>query len=261
MIQYYALHDFDKTKRGMIQIKPEDAKSWQKKGYGIHWAPQSFKDGVRKLENLEKINYWIADIDVGDKEKTLRLIDQLPVAPTIVVETKRGFHIYWRAKDATLENYATIEKGIAEFLHADGSLITPTHTLRVPGSWHLKDPKNPFRVQILANHSDYSKEYSESLMLRCFKPKPVKVPRFERERKAPVPADLQMVILPENWDKILHANLATPGNRNNQFSKMAYHLKMLGADKALMLNVLLDINNSRNIGLDYREIESIVKGK
>jgi hypothetical protein len=256
---FYALHDFDKSKPGMFLIKPEEAKNYNLQGYGIHWCPQEFKDDVRKTENLIKIQYWLADIDTGDKQTMLRRIASLPVEPTHVVETKRGYHCYWRAKDATPENYATIEKGIAEALCADGSLITPTHTLRFPGFWHLKDPTQPFLVNWVWKKPENI--YSEALMLRCFKPRPKVVPRFAREISSPITVDLQTAILPENWDKILHANLATPGNRNNQMNKIAYHLKMLGADKSLMLRVLLEINETRNIGLDFREINSIVSHK
>lgn len=259
MSHFYALHDFDKTKRGMFLIDPADAVRLNNEGYGIHWCPQLFKDGVRKTENLEKIQYWLADIDNGPKDKMLRRIKTLALEPTHIVETKRGFHCYWRAKDATVENYATIEKGIAEALFADGSLITPTHTLRFPGFWHRKDPLDPFLVHWVKQNPQ--NEYSESLMLRCFKPKPIKIPRFAREFQAQPTADLQKVIQPENWDRYLHADLATQGNRNNQFNKIAYHLKMLGADKGLILRVLMEINENRNIGLDFREIDGIVKHK
>ena len=255
----YALHDYDKEKKGMFIVDEVRAKELNKQGYGIHWMPQVFKDNIRKMENLQKIRYWIADIDVGDKEKMLRRIASLPVVPTHIIETKRGYHCYWRAKDATLGNYATIEKGISEALFSDGSLITPTHTLRFPGFYHWKDPKNPFLIKWVWKHPE--NEYSEALMLRCFKPKPVKVNKFERLAQAPISVDLQTVIQPENWDKYLHADLATQGNRNNQFNKIAYHLKMLGADRGLMLRVLMDINESRNVGLDFSEIEGIVKHK
>lgn len=256
---FYALHDYDKSKPGMFLIKPEDAKKWNDQGYGIHWCPQVFKDDVRKTENLIKIQYWLADLDNGNKETMLKRIKTCPLKPTHVIETKRGYHVYWRAKDATVENYAKIEKGIAEALCADGSLITPTHTLRFPGFWHRKDPLDPFLVRWVDQNPET--EYSELIMLRVFGPKPTKVSRFARDFQVPIPEDLQTVIQPENWDKYLHANLATPGNRNNQMNKIAYHLKMLGADKSLMLRVLMDINENRNIGLDFREIDGIVKHK
>ena len=256
MNNLYALHDFDKSKRGMFLIKLEDAKKLNEQGYGIHWMPQVFKDGVRKLENLVKINYWIADIDTGDKETMLRRIACLPVQPTHIVETKRGYHCYWRAKDATLTNYATIEKGISEALCADGSLITPVHTLRFPGFYHMKDPEHPFLVRWVWQKPE--NQYSESLMLRVFKPAPVIIP----QRKIYTDnLQLQEIIKPENWARYLHTDQIMEGGRNNGLNKIAWRLKEMGADSGLVLQVLTDINQNLNPPLDYSEIQSIVKGK
>ena len=255
----YALHDYDKTKKGMFPIKPEDAKKLNEQGYGIHWTPQDFKNGERKTENLIKINYWLADIDTGDKEKMLRRIACLPVEPTHIIETKRGYHCYWRAKNATIENYPTIEKGIAEALFADGSLITPTHTLRFPGFYHQKDPEHPFLIKWVWKKPENI--YSEELMLRCFKPKPKIVPRFEQRFSNYGNVELQTMILPENWVKFLHTDRIAQGSRNNELSRIAYMLKMKGGDYNLVLQTLLDINRTISPPLDYSEIQSIVKGK
>jgi hypothetical protein len=260
MPSFYALHESDpeKKKKGMFLIDPKDAKRLnEEEGYGIHWVVQDFKDGIRKLENLEKINYWIADIDEGEKAKTLRLIAQLPIAPTFVVETKRGFHCYWRVKgEATLENYEIIEKGIAEKLGADGSLISPTHALRCPNSLHLKDPKNPFRTRILPEYSRQEQEYSEAVMLRYFKPKPEK--KFEFGNFNNQNVDLEKMIQPENWERILHTDRIKVGDRNNQLYKIAFRLRKSGADKGLILQVLDEINKKSEKPLDNHEIKSIV---
>lgn len=252
----YALHDYDKSKPGMFIIKPEEAKSWNERGYGIHWSPQIFKNGERKTENLVRIRFWVADIDNGDKETMLRRIATTPVQPTYIVETKRGYHCYWRAKDATPENFAQIERGIAEYLCADGSLITPTHTLRCPGYYHLKDPQNPFLIKKVWENKN--NEYSESLMLRVFKPKP----KIEfNHRFFDNGEQLQEIIKPENWNKYLHVDRIMQGGRNNELSRIAYKLMKMGADSNLVYQVLCDINQTLNPPLDIREIRGIVKGK
>ncbi|MBP5789272.1 MAG: hypothetical protein J6W29_03455 [Neisseriaceae bacterium] len=253
---FYALHDYDKTKRGMIQIKPEDAESWNKKGYGIHWMPQLFKGGSRKTEDLIRIRYWLADIDNGDKETMLRRIACLPIQPTIIVETKRGYHCYWQAKDATVENYASIERGIAEALCADGSLITPTHTLRVPNYYHMKDPNNPFLIKVVWKKPE--NVYSEKLMMRVFKPKPKIEFRREWSGKS---VKLDEIIKPENWEKYLKVSRVIQGSRNNEMNRIAYILLKEGADEVLMENVLMEINRTLNPPLDIGEIRGIVKGK
>lgn len=254
-VVFYALHDYDKSKGGMFVIKPEEAKEWNKKGYGIHWMPQVFKDNVRKTENLEEIRYWIADIDNGDKETMIRRIACLPVQPTHIVETKRGYHCYWRAKNATVEHYAEIERGIAEQLGADGSLITPTHTLRFPGFYHLKDPEHPFLIKWVWQKPENI--YSEELMLRVFKPRP----KFEYRKTWDNSVKLEEIIKPENWEKYLHTSRIMQGSRNNEMNRIAYILLKEGADENLMMNLLLDINKNLNSPLDYGEIRGIVRGK
>ena len=255
---YYALHDYDKSKRGMFVIDPADAKSWNEKGYGIHWMPQVFKDNKRDMANFVQIRYWLADIDTGDKETTLRRIACAPIQPTIIVETKRGYHIYWRAKDATLENYATIETGIAEFLCADASLTTPTHTLRVPGFYHLKDPKNPFLVKTIWKNAE--NVYSESQMLRVFKPKP-KVEFNKKHFFNSHESSIKELIDPANWEKIWKISQISAGGRNNRLSEIAFGLMRAGADENTVMSALFDMNNSLPQPLDNRELESIVKCK
>ena len=250
----YALHDYDKTKPGMFLIKPEEAKVWNSKGYGIHWMPQVFKDGIRKTENLQEIRYWLADIDNGDKETIIRRIACLPIQPTHIVETKRGYHCYWRAKNATLANYATIERGIAEALCADTSLVTPTHTLRFPGFYHMKDPKNPFLIQWVWKKPE--NVYTEELMMRVFKPHP----KFEFQHRNN-DVKLHEIIKPENWERYLHVSRISQGGRNVELNRIAWILKQEGADENLMLQVLLEINKNISPPLDTREIQGIVKGK
>lgn len=257
MMVLYALHDYDKSKPGMFIVKPEEAKSWNEKGYGIHWMPQIFKNGSRKTEDLIKIRFWLADLDNGDKETMLRRIRTAPVDPTYVVETKRGYHCYWKAKDATLANYATIERGIAEFLCADGSLITPTHTLRCPGFYHQKDPEHPFLIKTIWDEP--KNQYNEKLMLRAFKPKP----KIESSRRdwSNNGGRLSEIVKPENWNRYLHVDRVIQGSRNNEMNRIAYILLKEGADENLMLDVLTGINKTLSPPLDYGEIRGIVRGK
>lgn len=254
----YALHDYDKTKPGMFQIDPQDAKSWNEKGYGIHWMPQVFKNGSRKVEDLVKIRFWLADLDNGDKETMFMRIAASPVPTTCLVETKRGYHCYWLAKNATPENYASIERGIAEFFCADGSLITPSHTLRAPGFYHQKDPNDPFLIKTIWRFPE--NQYSEELMMRVFKPKP-KMEFNKKYLAAPAGERLKDIIKPENWEKYLKVSRVMPGSRNCELNRIAYILLQEGADEALMTNVLTDINNASNSPLDMGEIRGIIKGK
>lgn len=251
----YALHDYDKTKSGMFPIKPEDAKELNRQGYGIHWMPQIFKGTSRKTEDLVKIRFWLADIDTGDKDTMLARINSLPVPTTCLVETKRGFHCYWLAKNATIENYATIERGISEFLCADNSLITPTHTLRAPGFFHMKDPKHPFLIKTIWRIP--SNQYSEELMLRVYKPKQ----KNDFVRSVSFNNDLKK-ITDIGWLKT-HFELGQigEGGRNNALNRVAYFLSQNGLNEESLYQVMCNLNMQMPQPLDLNEVRSIVRGK
>jgi hypothetical protein len=173
----YALHDSDPDlkRRGAFEIDISEAGEYNKKGYGIFGTFNDY-EGARKKENTTKINFWFADIDDGTKEEQMSRIVDLPVKPTVVIETKNGYHCYWKAIDATIASFRDIQVGLIKKLTADPACKEPVRLLRVPGYNHLKDPSNPFKIKIVWN--DY-KEHEEKKMIYVYKlPEPK--PKFYR---------------------------------------------------------------------------------
>ena len=142
MARLFAIHDYDnKLKRkGAFEIKPEEVQELNKQGYGIYMCVNEF-NGARKIENLQKINFWIADLDSGTKLDMINRIEELVLQPSIIVETKKGYHCYWKAENATFENYTEIEKGLIKKLNADKACKDVTRLLRFPTSYHMKNPE------------------------------------------------------------------------------------------------------------------------
>jgi hypothetical protein len=65
-----------------------------------------------------------------------------------VVETKRGFQVYFRAKDAKQQHWnAIVLDRLVPFYGADKNARDLARILRVPGYLHQKDPANPFMVR------------------------------------------------------------------------------------------------------------------
>jgi len=170
----------------------------QASGYGIFFSVNGFKtDMSRKTENLYSLNTVYADIDYPQKKNppTDRQIvtfkravmedlvscisfsdrdaflknpseaDCAP-APTAIVETKNGYHVYWvfqkpillddprlrnnpELRTSLLETYGKIEAKIIERFHGDLGAKDVTRVLRVPGSYHLKHPNDPFLVRLV----------------------------------------------------------------------------------------------------------------
>ena len=142
------------------------AMQWNKEKYGIFWTVNEFNGPDRKKENLYCIKSWTADIDTGSKQEQMELIKKY-ARPSMVVETKRGFQVYYNAIDARPENYEMIQtKFVVPSLNADPKARDLSRILRVPHFTHWKDPSDPFFVKLV--HYEENVCYTESDMMNLF---------------------------------------------------------------------------------------------
>lgn len=147
-------------------IEWSDMTGFNDKKYGIFFTVQSFKDKRRKTENLTKINAWAIDIDEGTKDQQRFRIEKSPLTPTSVVESKKGFHCYWLAKDATKHNFAEIQQRLVSYFNADNNAKDLCRFLRMPLFYHWKNPNEPFLINIVYENPKIA--YSEREMLQFF---------------------------------------------------------------------------------------------
>ena len=253
----YALHDSDNElkKQGMFLCNGEKhAHDLNKQGYGIHQAVNEF-NGQRKAENLTKIKFWIADIDDGNKIDMIKKIRGLEAKPSVVVETKRGYHLYWIAIDGTEENYRTIQAGIAKKLNADQACKDVARALRMPGFYHMKDPNNPFLVKIV---KQWDLVWTEKEMLYAY---PMPKPKYKKYDYVPKESDKQEMLNPDNWDKIFRLNNIAPGCRHHELVRITLWLFDLGFDGQTISETVHEMNRRISEPLSEYEVNSILKGK
>lgn len=152
--------------RGAFLIEPCRAYEFNNKGYSIAWTVNSFEGQRRTRENLKRILSWPVDIDTGNKPEMLEKIIKIAY-PSKIVETKKGFHLYYDAVDASVDSYAEIVVDrLCYYFGADESLKDVTKLLRVPGFDHLKNPSEPFLVKEICSHDV---KYTEAQMRYIFK--------------------------------------------------------------------------------------------
>ncbi len=166
MTRLFVLHD-DPTKRwcGSVEVSEERARELNKEGYGVFHTVNEFA-GRRLQANLTKINYYFCEIDNGVQRTLTNWMAAMPLKPTWVVQSKRGYHAYWAAKDATPANWKRIVRhGIVPALGGDPAATDVLRLLRAPGFYHMKDSKEPFLVQTVWE-SDLS--YTEAQMLEAY---------------------------------------------------------------------------------------------
>jgi hypothetical protein len=169
MERIFALHDWRQDQRYPIECSLEEAKTFNNAGYGIFWCVNEYETFQRRAANLTKINYWFCEIDTQKKASQLQYLQKCPLIPNLVIESKNGFHVYWRAQNATLENFKEIVRcRLIPYFSADPKASDVLRLLRCPEFYHHKDPADSFLVKKVW---DLEGSYTEEQMLRMFKPK------------------------------------------------------------------------------------------
>lgn len=148
-------------------------KRYQRKGYGVYFV---VNDGGQKKENICAITAHFGDADFGKveigkntegkpifvyrtaeeiekcKQEFLKSLLQFELEPSIIVETKNGFHFYWllrKDKPQDLTAFPVIQKAIIKKFNSDPNITNLDRVLRLPNYYHLKNPNEPFLVKCI----------------------------------------------------------------------------------------------------------------
>lgn len=160
------MHDQDPGAHGGCQpCTLDQSKQYNQQGFGIFWTVNEF-NGPRQIQNLKHINAWAVDIDTGTKDEQLEKIKSAPLRPTMIIEVKRGYHVYYRAIDANPHHWnAIMLDRLVPYFGADKNARDLARILRVPGYFHMKDPNDPYLVKKIY---EFPVAYTEQQMARRF---------------------------------------------------------------------------------------------
>lgn len=142
-----------------------EAHKYNAEGWGIFWAVNEF-EGPRRIENLKKIRAWFVECDGDDKSVMLQKL-RANLLPSLIIESKRGYHAYWFSLDAKPENYRNLlEFHLIPYFNGDRNAKDIARILRVPDFFHCKDPADKFLIRVVEfNPTQF---YSEEVVLRSF---------------------------------------------------------------------------------------------
>lgn len=149
----------------------------QQEHCAVHFAINSIKWYQRCEANVTTINTRVVEMDKMSKEHQMRLIELSPLQPSIVVESKNWYHIYFYAENWTKEKRKDIMRGLRNFFDGDHKIITYERVMRLPWLDHWKDETDPYEVQ---RYPMSNKKYTEETMLKAF---PDTVNRLEQQKK------------------------------------------------------------------------------
>ena len=144
-----------------LEFEENIASKAKDKGFGVFFTPNGH-GRIRNPHgtlfrwdgNVTRLNACFADFDKYSKTEQLRIIQSMPLTPSILVESKRGYHCYWMLDSKTVTNpesislWRRIQTTIAEKFEADAACKNPSRLMRLPGSYHVKNPDDPFLVAV-----------------------------------------------------------------------------------------------------------------
>ena len=152
------------------KFSKEELERWlehyNKEGAGVFFSINSMNPWERDKANVTHVNAWACEVDNLSKEDQMKLVSVAPLAPSLIIESSKSFHMYRFAKDGTIENWTKVCRWLRNFFGWDPAIASDiSRVLRVPGYYHMKDAGHPFMCDIVDWNGEY---YTEEEMLKAF---------------------------------------------------------------------------------------------
>lgn len=96
----------------------------------------------RGKANITGLAAYFLDTDGAPVEP---IMEAMPQPLGITSSSEGNYHIYWRTEDP-LDNFRATQKSLAQSFNCDEAMVNLDRVVRVPGSWHVKNPNNPVQV-------------------------------------------------------------------------------------------------------------------
>jgi P4 family phage/plasmid primase-like protien len=158
-------------------------------GGAVGIAINTFRNGKRSSDNLDRINGFLLDCDGG---VTLEDIESFAIPAHLVTETSPGhFHVLWLIAGCPAKAFRAIQKILARKLGGDLNVCDVARTMRLAGTVNRKNGQE-HRVRIVSiKAGDDAKPIEFKAFVRAFdiKPKP-KTLLPSATRSSTAPADL-----------------------------------------------------------------------
>ena len=122
---------------------------WKNKhNQGVHIAV----NGAHTDKEVTKVYAQFFEVDDKPLEEQWRIIQQLKIKPSIIVKTRKSFHVYFLIKDGNIKRFKEIQKRLALTFGGDMQKSNLSTCMRVPGFYHCK--KDPIMVKLVECHPE-----------------------------------------------------------------------------------------------------------
>lgn len=111
--------------------------------------------------SITRINAQFVEMDDLSFEEQQAIIDAFPLAPSMIIKTRKSLHTYWFMKDAKVELFRPIQKQLVKHFHGDPMCINESRVMRLPGYNHCKE--DPVLVECISFHPE--RKYTQQQLI------------------------------------------------------------------------------------------------
>jgi hypothetical protein len=124
------------------------------RGVGVFVTINKTDGNGRSQKNIVGVRAFPIDADNDEQVAHCEgTFDACGVTPNIAVKTGKGKHYYFLVDDVALDEYTNYQHEIIEKLGTDRAVKDLPRVMRLPGTYHLKNPDDPRLVKLeRANH-------------------------------------------------------------------------------------------------------------
>ncbi len=124
--------------------------------------------GGQDDSSITRINAQFVECDSLSIEEQRAQIDAFPLAPSLIIKTRKSLHTYWFIKDGDINKFRTVQKQLIQHFRGDPMCVNESRVLRLPGFNHCKE--EPIEVTCISFHPE--RKYTQDELLECL-PKPL----------------------------------------------------------------------------------------
>lgn len=140
----------------------------------------------------EQGNYFSLDVVQKYKNEKFNEISNFKLKPTLIVETRNGYHVYWVYEvneNIDSEKWTKIQEKLIKKFQGDEKVKNPARLMRLPFTKWMKDPENSFDIKIMEfNDIRYKAEIIEESL------KDIIINEVKKEKKTVLKAEKATVI-------------------------------------------------------------------
>lgn len=112
-------------------------------------------------DSITRINAQFVEMDSGSFEEQQKKIDAFPLAPSMIIKTKKSLHTYWFISGGEVIKFRPIQKGLVKYFDGDPACVNESRVMRLPGYDHCK--KDHVKVECILFHPE--RKYTQAQLI------------------------------------------------------------------------------------------------